>query len=107
MALSSNNVVAARRAMRTALFMTSNANARTTTSVLVGKEEYRNQHHGVNAYAIVAAESSVCAPPFQPRLNNKDDDDWSLGLFASAKSLLRSQHDQLYRLELKRQVEDQ
>ena len=82
-------------------------NAHAMTSVRVGERGYRNQHHGVGAYAIVVAELSVRTPPFQPRLNDKDDDDWSLGLFASAKSLLRSQHDQLYRLELKRQVEDQ
>ncbi len=85
MALSSNNLVAARRAMRTALFTTSNVNARTTTSVLVGKEEYRNQHHGVNAYAIVAAESSVHASPFQLRLNDEDDNNWSFGLFAATQ----------------------
>ncbi len=82
-------------------------NARATMSVQVGERGYRNQHHGVGAYAIVMAESSVRAPPFQPRLNDEDDDDWSLGLFASAKSWLRSQHDRLYQLELKRQVEDQ
>jgi hypothetical protein len=72
-----------------------------------GERGYRNQHHGVGAYAIVAAELSVRAPPFQPQLNDEDDDDWSLGLFASAKSWLRSQHDRLYQLELKWQVEDQ
>ena len=75
---------------RTALFTTSDVNARATTSVRVGERGYRNQHHRVGAYAIVAAESSVRAPPFQPRLNDKDDDNWSLGLFASAKSWLRS-----------------
>jgi hypothetical protein len=57
------------------LFETSDANARATTSVRVGEGEYRNQHHGVDAYAIVAAESSMRAPPFQPRLNDEDDDD--------------------------------
>jgi hypothetical protein len=77
------------------------------TSVWVGERGYRNQHYGVGAYAIVATESSVRAPPFQPWLNNEDVDNWSLGLFASAKSWLRSQHDRLYQLELKRQVEDQ
>ncbi len=85
MALSSNNVVAALRAMRTKLFTTSNANARTTMSVLVGKEEYCNQHHRVNAYTIVAAESSVRASPFQLRLNNKDDNNWSFRLFAATQ----------------------
>jgi hypothetical protein len=70
--------------------MTSDVNARTMTSVWVGERGYRNQHHGVGAYTIVAAESSVRTPPFQPRLNDKDDDDWSLGLFASAKSWLWS-----------------
>ncbi len=82
-------------------------NARATMSVWVGERGYRNQHHRVGTYAIVAAESSMHAPPFQPWLNDKDDDDWSLGLFASAKSWLRSQHDRLYQLELKRQVEYQ
>jgi hypothetical protein len=86
--------------------MTSEVNAHATTSVWVGERGYRNQNHGVGAYAIVVAELSVRAPPFQPRLNNEDDDDWSLGLFASAKSWLR-QHDRLYQLELKWQVEDQ
>jgi hypothetical protein len=85
MALSSDNVVAARRAMRTALFTTSNANARMTTSVLVGKEEYCNQHHGVNAYAIVAAERSVRTSPFQLQLNDKVDNNWSFGLFAATQ----------------------
>ncbi len=85
MALSSDNVVAAWRAMRTALFTTSDANARTTMSVLVGKEEYCNQHHGVDAYAIVAAEPSVRASPFQLRLNNKDNNNWSFGLFAATQ----------------------
>ncbi len=85
MALSSNNVVATRRAMRTALFTTSDANARTTTSVLVGKEEYCNQHHGVDAYAIVVAEPSVRTSPFQLRLNNEDDNNWSFGLFAATQ----------------------
>ncbi len=89
------------------MFTTSDKNARARTSVWVGERGYRNQHHWVGAYAIVAAESSVCAPPFQPRLKDEDDDDWSLGLFASAKSWLRPQHDRLYQLELKRQVEDQ
>ena len=89
------------------MFTTSDVNARVMTSVWVGERGYRNQHHGVGAYAIVAAESSVRASPFQSWLNNEDDDDWSLGLFASAKSWLRSQHDRLYQLELKRQVEDQ
>jgi hypothetical protein len=89
------------------LFTTSDVNARATTSVRVGERGYRNQHHGVGAYAIVAAESSMRAIPFQPLLNNKDDDNWSLGLFASAKSWLQSQHDRLYQLELKWQVEDQ
>ncbi len=82
-------------------------NARATTSVRVGERGYRNQHHGVGTYTIVVAELSMRAPLFQPQLNDKDDDDWSLGLFASAKSWLRSQHDPLYQLELKRQVEDQ
>jgi hypothetical protein len=59
-------------------------------SVWVGERGYRSQHHGVGVYAIVAAELSVRAPPFQPRLNDEDDDSWSLGLFASAKSWLRS-----------------
>jgi hypothetical protein len=85
MALSSNNVVAAQRAMRTELFTKSEVNARTTTSVLVGKGEYRNQHHGVDAYAIVAAEPSVRASPFQLRLNDKDDNIWSFGLFAATQ----------------------
>jgi hypothetical protein len=85
----------------------SDVNARMTMSVWVGERGYRNQHHGVGAYTIVAAEFTVRAPPFQPQLNNKDDDDWSLGLFASTKSWLRSHHDRLYQLELKRQVEDQ
>ncbi len=71
--------------MRTALFTTRDTNARMTTSVLVGKEEYRNQHHGVNAYAIVAAEPSVRASPFQLQLNNKDDNNWSFGLFAATQ----------------------
>jgi hypothetical protein len=93
--------------MRTALFTTSDVNACATMSVWVGERQYRNKHHGVGAYAIVAAEMSVRAPPFQPRLNDKDDDDWSLRLFASAKSWLWSQHERLYQLELKRQVEDQ
>ncbi len=79
---------------------TSNKNARATTSVRVGEGEYRNQHHRVDAYAIVAAESSVHALPYQPRLNDEDDNDWSLRLFASAKSWLRSQHGQLHQLEL-------
>jgi hypothetical protein len=83
------------------------ANTRATTSVWVGEGGYHNQHHGVDAYAIVAAELSMCAPPFQLRLNDKDDDNWSLGLFASAKSWLRSQHDRLYQLKLEQQVEDQ
>ncbi len=74
--------------------------ARATMSVRVEEEEYRNQHHGVDAYAIVVAESSVRAPPFQPRLNNEDDNDWNFGLFASTKSWLRSQHDRLHQLEL-------
>jgi hypothetical protein len=87
--------------------MTSDVNACAMTSVRVGERGCRNQHPGVGAYAIVAAELSVHAPPFQPQLNNEDDDDWSLGLFVSAKSWLRSQHDRLYQLELKRQVEDQ
>jgi hypothetical protein len=85
MALASNNVVAARRAMRTTLFTTSNANARTTTSVLVGKEEYRNQHHGVDPYAIVTAEPSVRNSPFQLQLNDEDDNNWSFGLFAATQ----------------------
>jgi hypothetical protein len=93
--------------MRTALFTTSDANAPTMTSVQVGEEEYRNQHHGVNAYAIVAAELSVRAPPFHPQLSDKDSKDCSFGLFASAKSWLRSQHDWLHQLELEQQVEDQ
>jgi hypothetical protein len=95
--------------MRTALFTTSDVNARTTTSVRVGEEEYCNQHHGVDAYAIVAAELSVRAPPFLLQLNNEDDNDCSFGLFASfasAKSWLRSQHDWLHQLELEQQVED-
>ncbi len=78
------------------MFTTSDVNARATTSVWVGERRYHNQHHGVGAYAIVAAESFVSAPPFQPWLNDEDDDDWSLRLFASAKSWLRSQHDRLY-----------
>ncbi len=85
MALSSDNIVAVRRAMRTTLFKTSNANARTTMSVLVGKEEYRNQHHGADAYPIVAAEPSVRTSPFQLRLNGKDDNNWSFGLFAATQ----------------------
>jgi hypothetical protein len=93
--------------MRTALFTTSDANARTTTSVRVGEEEYHNQHHGVDAYAIVVAELSVRAPFFHPQLNDKDDNDCSFGLFVSAKSWLRSQHDWLHQLELEQQVEDQ
>jgi hypothetical protein len=71
--------------MRTTLFTTSDANARMTTSVLVGKEEYRNQHHGVDAYAIVVAEPSVRPSPFQLRLNNEDDNNWSFGLFAATQ----------------------
>jgi hypothetical protein len=76
--------------MRTALLTTRDVNAHATTSVWVGERGCRNQHHGVGTYAIVVAESSVRAPPFQPQLNDEDDDDWSLGLFASAKSWLRS-----------------
>jgi hypothetical protein len=72
---SRGNVVMVRHATRTALFTTSNANAHATTSVWVGEGGYHNQHHGVGAYAIVAAELSVCAPLFQPRLNDEDDDD--------------------------------
>ena len=72
------------------MFTTSDANAAATTSVQVGEGGYHNHHHGVGTYAIMAAESSMRAPPFQPRLNNEDDDSWSLGLFASAKSWLRS-----------------
>jgi hypothetical protein len=72
---SCGNVVMVRGATRTALFTTSNANARATISVWVGEGGYRNQHHGVGAYAIVAAELSVRTPPFHPWLNNKDDDD--------------------------------
>ncbi len=74
-------------------------NARPTTSVRAGEGGYHNHHHGVGTYAIMAAESSMRAPPFQPRLNDKDNDDWSLRLFASAKSWLQSQHDWLYQLE--------
>jgi hypothetical protein len=72
---SCGNVVMVRHATRTTLFTTSNLNARATTSVRVGEGGYRNQHHEVGAYAIMATELSVHAPPFQLRLNDKDDDD--------------------------------
>ena len=78
------------------MFTTSNANACMTTSVRVREEEFCNQHHGVNAYAIVAAELSLRAPPFHPQLNNEDNNDCSFGIFTSAKSWLQSQLDWLH-----------
>ena len=88
-----------------------------TASNLEEEEEFYYQHHRVSAYQMAASVKD--APPSQPQLNDNGDNDindeeeedskhnYDWGLFASAKSWLRSQRDRLHQMELERQVEEQ
>jgi len=86
-------------------------------SNLEKEKEFYYQHHRVSAYQMAASVKDD-APPSQPQLNdngnnevNDDEEDsehnYDWGLFASAKSWLRSQRDRLHQIELERQVEEQ
>ena len=81
------------------------------------EEQFYYQHHRVSAYQMAASVKD--APPSQPLLNDNGNNDindeeeedsehnYDWGLFASAKSWLRSQRDRLHQMELERQVEEQ
>ncbi|KAL3811463.1 hypothetical protein ACHAXA_004760 [Cyclostephanos tholiformis] len=79
---------------------TNDQDASAMTSARAGRGDSRHRH---------------VPPPPQSRLDDGDfyddedenDYDWGLGIFASARSWLRSQRDRLHQLELERQVEDQ
>jgi hypothetical protein len=88
-------------------------------SNLEKEKEFYYQHHRVSAYQMAASVKDD-APPSQPQLNDNGNNDvnneeeeedsehnYDWGLFASAKSWLRSQRDRLHQIELERQVEEQ
>lgn len=81
-----------------------------------GEEEFHYQHHRVSAYSTAVGNmfvggGSTVSPRRRDRSYHNqqphDDEEESIGLFASARNWIQSQRDRLHQIELERQVEDQ